>query len=190
MKLNNEKWKRIGKRVVAVSIILFVIILMVLDGIKINNLSNYVDFLNEESQRKSDYITQIKTEKNEIEAKYNALYEKSKNIENQQSTIDSLNKQLAEQKTTIDGLNQQVADLQSQVASLNASAESAQSSGSGGHLPSIDDDSEDTSETVYWTGQGDCYHSTPDCATLKRSSNITSGSISQAGGRRPCKVCH
>lgn len=42
----------------------------------------------------------------------------------------------------------------------------------------------------YWTSGGECYHSTPNCATLKRSTSITSGPVSSCGGRRPCKVCH
>ena len=74
--------------------------------------------------------------------------------------------------------------LQQQVDAKQAAAEQA------ARKAQEEQYSNDVSGTVYWVSGGECYHSTPDCATLKRSSNITSGSISQAGGRRPCKVCH
>lgn len=46
--------------------------------------------------------------------------------------------------------------------------------------------------TVYWTPGGEKYHSTKNCATLKRSSTIYSGTVSQAisaGKTGKCKVC-
>ena len=45
-------------------------------------------------------------------------------------------------------------------------------------------------ETVYWVAGGEVYHSTSNCSTLKRSSNIQSGTIAQSGKSRPCKVCY
>lgn len=51
---------------------------------------------------------------------------------------------------------------------------------------------EPTGQTVYWTSGGSCYHSTPNCKTLKRSKKIYSGSIAEAeaaGKKSPCKVC-
>lgn len=47
----------------------------------------------------------------------------------------------------------------------------------------------DSGRTVYWVDNGNVYHSTPDCQTLKRSRNIHSGTISQSGKGRPCKRC-
>lgn len=49
---------------------------------------------------------------------------------------------------------------------------------------------QNTSTTVYWVPNGEVYHSTPDCSTLKRSKNIYSGTVSESGKSRPCKVCH
>ncbi|MBR0144786.1 MAG: hypothetical protein IJM21_11510 [Clostridia bacterium] len=46
--------------------------------------------------------------------------------------------------------------------------------------------------TVYWTPGGTKYHSTADCPSLARSSNIRSGSVSDAakeGKSEPCKNC-
>lgn len=123
---------------------------------------------------------------------YNKLYSDTQNYRDQQSTIDSLNGQIADLQNQNNSLQQQLTSLQSENNSLKASAANSSSSGgAGGRLPNTTSDtSTSTEETVYWVSSGDCYHSTPNCATLKRSSNIMSGSVSSAGGRRPCKVCH
>lgn len=47
----------------------------------------------------------------------------------------------------------------------------------------------ETSSTVYWVANGDVYHYSKDCTSLKRSSGIRSGSIADSGKSRPCKVC-
>ena len=47
-----------------------------------------------------------------------------------------------------------------------------------------------TEGTVYWVSEGEVYHSSQNCRTLKHSSNIQSGTISESGKSRPCKVCH
>lgn len=46
------------------------------------------------------------------------------------------------------------------------------------------------SGTVYWTPNGSVYHSTRNCPTLSRSGTIRSGSVSQSGKSRKCKVCY
>ena len=120
---------------------------------------------------------------------YNKLYSDTQNYRDQQSTSDSLNGQVADLQSQNNSLQQQVNSLQSENDSLKASVANNSSSGSaGGRLPNAT--SQNTEETVYWVAGGECYHSSPNCATLKRSSNIVSGSVSSAGGRRPCKVCH
>lgn len=43
--------------------------------------------------------------------------------------------------------------------------------------------------TVYWVKDGKVYHLSKDCASLKRSTNIQSGNISQSGKSQACKVC-
>lgn len=43
--------------------------------------------------------------------------------------------------------------------------------------------------TVYWTSNGAVYHPSPNCATLKKSKNVHSGTIGQSGKSRACKVC-
>lgn len=44
--------------------------------------------------------------------------------------------------------------------------------------------------TVYWTPGGSVYHSTRECPSLARSKTIKSGSVSQSGKSRKCKVCY
>ena len=44
--------------------------------------------------------------------------------------------------------------------------------------------------TVYWTPYGSVYHCTDDCPTLSHSRTVYSGSVSQSGKSRPCKVCY
>lgn len=45
------------------------------------------------------------------------------------------------------------------------------------------------SKTVYWVANGKSYHFSKDCATLKRSTNIKSGTISESGKSDPCNIC-
>lgn len=49
---------------------------------------------------------------------------------------------------------------------------------------------QNTSGTVYWTPNGEVYHSTPNCPSLGRSKTILSGTIAQSGKSRPCKNCY
>lgn len=46
------------------------------------------------------------------------------------------------------------------------------------------------SSTVYWVPNGEVYHSTDQCTSLKRSKDIRHGSISKSGKSRPCKLCY
>ena len=49
-----------------------------------------------------------------------------------------------------------------------------------------------TDDIVYWSGSGEVWHTTRDCASLKRAKQIFSGSVAdaQAAGReRACKTC-
>ena len=49
----------------------------------------------------------------------------------------------------------------------------------------------DTAEgqTVYWVPNGKVWHTTPDCSTLSRSSDIRSGTIEESGKSRVCEKC-
>lgn len=84
-----------------------------------------------------------------------------------------------------DSLQAERDNLQQQVDAKKAAEEQAARAA---QQQQWEQESQNNEETVYWVAGGECYHSTPNCATLKRSSNIMSGSVSSAGGRRPCKV--
>lgn len=43
--------------------------------------------------------------------------------------------------------------------------------------------------TVYWTPNGSVYHKSRNCPSLSRSKTVYSGSISDSGKDRACKVC-
>ena len=49
---------------------------------------------------------------------------------------------------------------------------------------------QNTDTTVYWTPNGEVYHSTPNCPSLSRSKTILSGSIEESGKSRGCKNCY
>lgn len=42
---------------------------------------------------------------------------------------------------------------------------------------------------VYWVEDGKVWHSTKSCRTLKKSTSIYSGTITESGKERACKVC-
>lgn len=44
-------------------------------------------------------------------------------------------------------------------------------------------------KTVYWVDNGEVYHLTKDCVSLKRSTGIHSGTIAQSGKSRACNNC-
>ncbi|MDR0879154.1 MAG: MBL fold metallo-hydrolase [Clostridioides sp.] len=62
-------------------------------------------------------------------------------------------------------------------------SESANSNNSG-------DSQSPTADTVYWTPGGKVYHSSSNCKTLQKSKNIKSGTISESGKSRACRVCY
>lgn len=48
----------------------------------------------------------------------------------------------------------------------------------------------DVGGTVYWTPNGEVYHSTSSCPSLSRSKTVLYGSIAESGKSRPCKNCY
>ena len=44
-------------------------------------------------------------------------------------------------------------------------------------------------KTVYWVDNGEVYHLTKDCVSLKRSTGIHSGTVAQSGKSRVCSNC-
>lgn len=126
-------------------------------------------------------------EKEDYESKYNELNSQLDNYKDQQATINDQNNKLTEIQSQYDSLQSERDNLQQQVDAKKAAEEQAARAA---QQQQWEQESQSNEETVYWVAGGECYHSSPNCATLKRSSNIVSGSVSSAGGRRPCKVCH
>ena len=50
-------------------------------------------------------------------------------------------------------------------------------------------DDEPHGDTVYWVPNGKVWHTTMDCSTLSRSSDIRSGTVEESGKSRACKKC-
>lgn len=143
-----------------------------------------IDSYDSENKELKSKLDSLKDNYDSMESKYNQLNSQINNYQDQQATIDDLNTQVTNLQSQYDSLLAERDSLQQQVDAKQAAAEQA------ARKAQEEQFSNDVSGTVYWGSGGECYHSTPNCATLKRSSNIQSGSVSSAGGRRPCKVCH
>ena len=58
-----------------------------------------------------------------------------------------------------------------------------------GYLESNSSDGSDNLKTVYWTKNGKVYHKYRDCSGLRKSKSVLSGTISDSGKPRLCKIC-
>ncbi len=103
------------------------------------------------------------------------------------SVKDSLNLAVATATASIEQAEQAAAEEARRQAEAAAQAEAARIQA---EQEAQLQQQEDVGGTVYWTSGGEVYHSTLDCPTLGRSKNIFSGSISESGKSRPCKVCY
>lgn len=173
------------------SFIIFIFIMVISASSYSNNI---IDLQNENNELTQKYES-LSEEYDFLEDKYASLsddYDEIQseidNYEDQQATIDDLNAKLEELHSQYDSLESERDTLQAQVdakkaeeerlARERAAQQQAQQQASAGY------------GTVYWVSGGEVYHSTPNCSTLKRSSNIQSGTIAQSGKSRACKVCH
>lgn len=169
----------------------------------LNSLQNTFKDLQTQFNNNTKQLSDVKIRISEKEAENEKLSEdletantkiaELSKIEDQQATIDQLNAQIADYKNQIESLQAQVSDLQSQLSEAQSKAVQTGAVGKGSFKPFNNESNNNNSnneETVYWVSNGEVYHSTSDCSTLKRSKNIHSGTISQSGKSRPCKVCH
>lgn len=155
---------------------------------KINSITYQYQILEDDyNELDYDYYV-LSNNHNKLKDDYNDLKSEINNYKDQQATIDDLNAKLTELQGQYDSLQSDRDNLQAQVDAKKAEQEriaqeqaaqqaQQQRANAGGG-------------TVYWVAGGSVYHSTPNCPTLKRSSNIQSGSISQSGKSRACKVCN
>ena len=129
---------------------------------------------------------ELETQKQaELEAQEEA--QKQAELEAQQKAQEEAQKQAeleAQQKAQEEAQKQ--AELEAQEEA--AAAQTQQNTTT--YSSDTSDSQQNTGGTVYWTPNGEVYHSTKDCPSLGRSKTILSGSISESGKSRPCKNCY
>lgn len=177
----------------ALSIILF---------IQLNDSKNNIISLSNKIDRVTEDYNKLSVDYNSLDRTYSNLKSKHKSLQMDYQKIESEINNYKDQQATIDDLNSKLTELQSQYDSLEADRNNLQAKLDAKKAEQERVAREQEAQriaqqqanaiggTVYWVAGGEVYHSTPNCATLKRSSNIQSGTIAQSGKNRACKVCH
>ncbi len=133
---------------------------------------------------------ELETQKQaELEAQEEA--QKQAELEAQQKAQEEAQKQAeleAQQKAQEEAQKQAELEAQQQAQEEAAAAQTQQNTTT--YSSDTSDSQQNTGGTVYWTPNGEVYHSTKDCSSLGRSKTILSGSISESGKSRPCKNCY
>ena len=133
---------------------------------------------------------ELETQKQaELEAQEEA--QKQAELEAQQKAQEEAQKQAeleAQQKAQAEAQKQAELEAQQQAQEEAAAAQTQQNTTT--YSSDTSDSQQNTGGTVYWTPNGEVYHSTKDCPSLGRSKTILSGSISESGKSRPCKNCY
>lgn len=124
----------------------------------------------------------------EIQKERDSLKEEIGNYQDQQATIDDEKAKLEDLHSQLDSLQTERDSLQEQVDAKKLAEERGSQEQEKRRIEQ-ESKSATTGQTVYWVSGGSVYHTTSNCPTLKRSSNIHSGSISASGKSRCCKVC-
>lgn len=73
--------------------------------------------------------------------------------------------------------------------SSNQTSSTSKSTSSASSTKSSSGSSNKSLSTVYWTPNGDVYHSIPNCRSLARSKTIRSGTIAESGKHKACRNC-
>ena len=138
------------------------------------------------AQEQAELETQTQAE---LEAQEEA--QKQAELEAQQKAQEEAQKQAeleAQQKAQEEAQKQAELEAQQQAQEEAAAAQTQQNTTT--YSSDTSDSQPNTGGTVYWTPNGEVYHSTKDCPSLGRSKTILSGSISESGKSRPCKNCY
>lgn len=131
-----------------------------------------------ETQKQAELEAQEEAQKQaELEAQQKAQVEAQKQAELE-----------AQQKAQEEAQKQAELEAQQQAQEEAAAAQTQQNTTT--YSSDTSDSQQNTGGTVYWTPNGEVYHSTKDCPSLGRSKTILSGSISESGKSRPCKNCY
>ena len=153
-----------------------------------DSISTYKSQLEDYDSLKSS-VSDLQADKTSLQKQYDDLSAVHANC---QSTIDSLNAQIADLNAQIEALKNEATGLRTQITQLQAPppSQTATQSSNISASSSSDDDSSSGGGTVYWTPNGEVYHSTKSCPSLKRSKTIISGSIAESHKSRGCKNCY
>lgn len=182
------------------------------DADNVNSLTETNNELSKETEQLSAKISSLESELDDYKLQITSLTNDKKSLNDELDKLKQDNLKLEEQQSEIDKLNTLINELEKKNSDLEAENESSSSNTNAdvSNLQDVKDNNnavstaaaessqEDKSEpidepvavTVYWVSGGKVYHSTSSCSTLKRSSNIQSGTITQSGKSRACKVCY
>ena len=155
---------------------------------QISEIENEFNELSDDYDKLSERYSNLQEKYSSLLVKYNSLNEEIENYKDQQATINDLNAKLEEMHSQYDTLESERDNLQKQVDAKKAEEERIAREKAAQQLAQQQENA--GYGTVYWVSGGEVYHSTPNCSTLKRSTNIYSGSIAQSGKGRACKVCY
>ena len=144
------------------------------------------------SAGKSDTFTftDNKIETGTAEGSYE-IYVKCGDIESNKlsiTVVDVAARKAAQEQAELETQKQAELEAQQQAQEEAAAAQTQQNTTT--YSSDTSDSQQNTGGTVYWTPNGEVYHSTKDCPSLGRSKTILSGSISESGKSRPCKNCY
>lgn len=154
---------------------------------KLQVLQNDYDILQEDYDSLNNKYQSLSDEHDSLLKDYDELKAEIENYKDQQATIDDLVAKLDELHSQYDTLESERDELQKQVDAKKAEQERIAREEAAQQL--AEQQANAGAGTVYWVSGGKVYHTTPNCTTLKRSSNIQSGTISESGKSRACKVC-
>lgn len=160
---------------------------------KLREIQGYADKAVEIDEMISEIGTVTLESKNElkkIQQAYNGLPEEAKAYVKKADDLAAAKKEYSS-LVKAEKLRQESSKAAEAITTTETSSASSFNFGNNGNE---NDDSGDgdyaySGSTVYWVSSGKVYHSSPDCPSLGRSSNIHSGSIAQSGKSRACKIC-
>lgn len=148
-----------------------------------------IDALNNQCNELQSSFDELQNTYNNNEKELTDLRNQIGEYQDQQATINDLNAKVTELQSQYDALQADRDNLQVQVDAKKAAEEQAARQSAEQALAQ-QQQQQSSGGIVYWVSGGEVYHSTPNCVTLKRSSNIQSGTIAQSGKARACKVCY
>lgn len=178
--------------------------LLIVVGVCNNNLQEAKDeysLLHSEKESIELNYTELQDKYFDLEQEYSSLENKYAAVLEEKKLLESQINEYKDQQATIDDLNAKLIELQSQYDALKADRDSLQVQVDAKKAEQARIAQEQANQqlqaqqsnagagTVYWTPGGSVYHSNSGCPTLQRSNVINSGSISESGKGRACKVC-